>query len=525
MKSGKSVCIAMAAVMVLTVSGCKGKKTDESKAPFFALAETVYTQDSSAVSVCNRYNTAYTDTLSPSEGYGALAVFSGGVNIYTKEEDGKTSSIQNPLYGLMTESGAVVVDAVYDAVIKHISAEGDTVYELIKGSDGTEVKKSERYAAAGDGSWVFKMPKNTYIHSVGANRVILKRVRYSGKKTYEYFDFYDFSGKRKFTLESKLCEDKNTVVSIGSFGEWLLPVNITVKTPNEKKDGEEQTYSEESRAYYIDNSGKKLLEGFTYCGEFKNGYAVAADENGLYGVIKPNGEWFIEPHYKNINYNATKGLFACADDGFYDILDTEKKSVKKVICVKGSVEILDGEPTVYKKINADTDRTEYFYLDSGKPFTCIENGMFPNSDREVGGLYVGYYSGTGTIFDTDGASIASIGDFGELADRFGNTAVVTNSTGKKVCFVSVSSKQRGEWLDMSYTGQSLDGRYLVLKKADALTSGYSLYDLLTESFVYSDCDYIEVTGQNGEFVSIVNGRGSSVLDSKLNVILSVGNAD
>lgn len=523
MKSFKYICAVLTLVTAITAAGCgESKPTDSSKAPFFELKENVTAESVSKTPVYVRYSAEYTSELTASENYGELAVFAGGFNVYASTEEGSDAVLSVPSYGLMTESGAVVVDAVYDSVIKHSTAEGKTVYELIKGSDGSDSAFGERWVAAGDGSWVFKMPKNTSVHSVGADRVVLKRVRTSRKVKYEYLDFYDFSGKRKFTLDKTLAESKDTEYTLGSFGEGLAPVNITVKTKGEKDDDGNITYTEEKSAYYIDNTGAIKLDNMTYCGEFKNGYAVAADENGLYGVLKPDGEWFIEPDYKLINYNADKGLFACADDGFYDILDMEKKSVKNVICTRGTVEVLSTERTVYKKTNADTGRTEYFYLDTGKPFTCIENGMFPDSGESIDGLYVGTYSGTGTVFDIDGNSIASIGDFGRLADRFQNTAVVVNSTDKKVCFVSVATKQRGEWLNMHYTGQSLQGRYLVLKTVGEVYGGYSLYDILTESFVLESFDYIEVTSSGEkEYISTVSDGVCEVFDSGLVPVMSV----
>lgn len=146
--------------------------------------------------------------------------------------------------------------------------------------------------------------------------------------------------------------------------------------------------------------------------------------------------------------------------------------------------------------------------------------MFPDSDTPIDGLYTCTYSGTGTIFNEDGESIEAIGDFGALVDRFGNTAVVVNSSDKKMCFVSVSAKQRTEWMNYHYLRQALDERYLVVRNSES--QKYGLYDIMTNAFVYDDCDYIEVIS-NGDtqHLSVISGGKATVYDKEFKVLLSV----
>lgn len=520
MKYSKCIC-GLLAGLVLTLSvGCSEDKQPSQDELFFGLASTPTAEATENKTVYNRLNSTYTAQLVASDSYGELFPFVGGFNTYKSTAEGSQKTLSNPVYGLCDKNGTVIVDAVYDAVKKHLTDEGGYVYELVKGSDGSDPKTGERWIAAVDGSWVVEIPSNCVFRSVGAERVVFERTRTVRKVTYIYLDFYDFSGKKRFTFDSKLAEDANTSYTVGAFAEGVAPVNVTVKTPNEKKDGEEQTYTESKYAYYIDNNGKTVYDKFSYCESFSKGYAVAATEEGLYGVIDPKGEWFIEPKYRIINYNTAKGLFACGDDGLFDILNTEKNKVKTVLCQRGNVEILDCDRLIYKKTNADTERSEYFYADTDAPFTCVENAMFPDSDVAIGGLFVSTYLGTGTVFDENGDNLASIGDFGELADRFGNTAVVVNSTDKKVCFISVSAKRRTEWLNLHYTRQSAGDRYLVMRATgDAVT--YCLYDTLTESFLYENSDYIEISFVSGtELISVVGNGRTTVYDSGFNPVIS-----
>lgn len=522
MKPFKCFCVGLAVLTLSLSVGCKDNKKDTVEAPFFALRENMPAQVVTDAVVHNRVSLEFCDTLVASDSYGELITFIGGVESYKSTTEGSEDVLKNPLYGLCDLNGAVVVDAVFDNIIKHETDEGGYVYEMIKGTDGSVATAGERWVSASNGSWVFKLPKNRVVKSVGAERVVLERTRKSGKKVYKYLEFYTFTGKRKFTFETKMAEDSRYTYTIGKFSDGLAPVNIVLKTPDNVEEGQKQTYTEEKFAYYIDNSGKKIYENFLFCGEFYKGLAVVVNQDGLYGVMNTKGEWFLEPKFFDIDFNRSRELFACKTTGQYDVYDLNKNVVKTILCDRGFVDIIDSENFIYKKINIDTGRVEYFYADTGKPFHCKETGMFPDSESSVGGLYVCTYGGTGTIFDETGESIEALGDFGGLAGRFGNTAVVVNSDNKKVCFVSVSAKQRIEWMDYQYTNECLDNRYLVLTTNKKTDKKYCLYDTLTNAFLYEQSDYIGVSSfGNTELLSVSVGGKTTVYDTNLETILSI----
>lgn len=523
MKLLKYACLCLAVLTVIVTAGCRENEKNADSAPFFALRKIPAVEITPDTAVHNRVSNEYVDTLTASDSYGELVPFVGGYNIYKSIEEESNKLLQNPLYGLCDLKGAVVVDAVYDNIIKHPTDEGGYIYELIKGTDGSISTAGERWVAASNGSWVFKLPSNRVVKSAGGERVILERTRKSGKKIYKYLEFYGFDGKRKFTFESWMAEDNRYFYTIGKFSDGLAPVNVVCRTPDaDAEKAGKQTYIEEKYAYYINNKGKTVYENFLYCGEFYKGLAVVVDEKGLYGVLNNKGEWFLEPQYFDIDFNHSRELFACKTTGQYDIFNFEKTVVKTVFCDRGFVDIIDSESFIYKKTNIDTGKEEYFYADSGEPFHCKETGMFPDSDKSVGGLYTCTYSGTGTIFDEAGESIEALGDFGGLVDRFSNTAVVVNSTDKKVCFVSISGKQRTDWFNYHYTRECLDNRYVVLSSNENGSIKYCLYDILTSNILYENSDYIKVCAIGEvQLLSVTAGGKSTVYDKSLQTVLDI----
>lgn len=515
MRLSKYISFILCLVMLASFIGCTETPANEPlEATKFGLKENVAAPEPIVQGTTQqRFNKEYTDTLKASTEYGELIPFVGGYITYNGVVKEKEKSVSVPLYGLCTIKGEVVVDAVYDVVKQHPKDEGGYVYELIKGSDGSDTLKGTRQIAASDGSWIINIPKNSVFYRAGGERIIFERTKKVKKVVYTYHDFYDYKGKKKFTFDTALAENIDATYTIGKFSDGLAPVNVTVK---EKKDDE---VFETTTAYYIDKDGKKIIEKLIACEEFRKGYAVAVNEEGHYGVITPKGEWFLEAKYRIINYNSTKELFACADVGFFLILDKEKNQVKKIFTDRGNVEVLNSDRLIYKNTNLDTGRTEYFYADNDEPFTCVETGQFPDGDSTVEGLYTCVYSGTGTIFNVEGENIVSIGDYGELCGRLGNTAIVSNTNGKKTCFVTVSAKKRTEWMRYRYLGQSVADRYIVMQNPD--NGLYGLYDLMTNAFAYENCEYIEVFKVNDStLVSIVSDSVASVYNDKLQLVMS-----
>ena len=239
MKFTKLLCLLLVLLTVVFSVACGGK--DEDKGPdFFELKEIPQGSVSSALGVGSRLNESFTDEPSIGAETGELLPFVGGFYTYTEvihkdEKDNKDGEVKTPkqvslpLYGLCTEQGAVVVDAVYDAVKKHVTDEGSFIYELVKGADGSDDRQGERFLLAVDGSWGFAIPKTHAYGSAGGDLVTLIRKRTQNKVDYYYHDFYDHSGKRVFTFDNTLAETPNIEYTIGAFSDGLAPVNVTIK--------------------------------------------------------------------------------------------------------------------------------------------------------------------------------------------------------------------------------------------------------------------------------------------------------
>ena len=75
-------------------------------------------------------------------------------------------------------------------------------------------------------------------------------------------------------------------------------------------------------------------------------------------------------------------------------------------------------------------------------------------------------------------------------------------------------------MNYHYLRQALDERYLVVRNSES--QKYGLYDIMTNAFVYDDCDYIEVIS-NGDtqHLSVISGGKATVYDKEFKVLLSV----
>ncbi len=93
-----------------------------------------------------------------------------------------------------------------------------------------------------------------------------------------------------------------------------------------------------------------------------------ADADGNYGVLKPDGEYFIEPKYNAINYNYDDGWFSCGEEGIFYILDMNGNQAASVLCEKGNVYAMGSTELIYKKTMQSTGKSDYYSVTANKPF-------------------------------------------------------------------------------------------------------------------------------------------------------------
>lgn len=499
----KALLAGILAAAAICLSGC-GELTGEKA--FFSLqsAGDVRQYDIADDTVLQRADASLAGGLVTSDVYGEIVPFAGEMINY--KNDG--GSFTAPLLGFCRVDGTVICDPYYDAVITHDV--GDKyIYELVIGSTDTA---GTRYLAASDGSWMFELKNGcSYLGLAGSERFAVKRprtVRKGGKRvTYEYYDYYDLSGNLVFTFDRKMTEDETLTISIGAFSEGLAPVNVQKTDP----DTEETQYT----AYYMDTNGDVFeSDDYIYCSEFKRGYAVVADADGNYGVLKPDGEYFIEPKYNAINYNYDDGWFSCGEEGIFYILDMNGNQAASVLCEKGNVYAMGSTELIYKKTMQSTGKSDYYSVTANKPFMCNETGQFPSEDSGRYGIYYSSYSNVTDVFDETGKTLANFTGFGRVEGKLGDIAIISDKTGGKTAFLNVKTGDKTDWKDYAYTGDVF-GTRVILEGAD----GYLIYDTAApdsaEAVTYAAA--LETAG--GTYLNVLSSGYVTLYDDAMNVLM------
>ncbi len=496
------------ALVVCSLCSCSFFSSDENNGTFFMLRQLpeYNTVNGSAV-YFDRYNEQYTDTLTASKEYGEIMPFLGGYYKYTSVPDPKDKEKTEPkeqylpLYGLCTVSGKIIVDPVYTSVERHNLDNGDYIYELVMGADATAKKEGKHYLTSSTGSWVVELSVRSIFTGLSGNdRFIVQRMRKKNGNEYKYYDFYNYNGVRMMIFGQDLAELKDTDYTIGAFTEGLAPVTLTTKG----EDGKDTVVS-----YYVNVTGQRVSDvNYRYCGEFYKGLAIVIDENGKYGVIKPNGEYLFKPEYRIINFNREKEIFTCSNDGYFTINDITGKEIRTVLCDKGNVEVLNSNKMIYKKTNSSTGRSEYFVSEGDTPFTCKTTGQFPDEASGINGVFWCSYSNVTEIFDENGNTITSYTEFGTVNSVNNNLAVVVNNNSTAISILDLSTKEKTDWVKGTLTVQTLsNGKYLILSDSSSGQSKYTLYDVESRKAVEADCDYINVLAtKDTEYLILVKNE-------------------
>ncbi len=469
--------------------------------PFLQLSDVPTFTVTPTSETVRRYNTDFTDTFVPSEDYGTLVPFVGDIYDYTSVDESSEEQITAPIYGLCTLSGAIVVDPVYNGIITH-DLKGGTLYELITGAvDPSFAEK--RLLIPSDGSWMMELTAKESVSKVsGAECFIVERqktVRRNKKKvTLTYYDFYSYDSKSLFTFDKKLSEAENTTFVLGDFCDSLAAVNVAVTTETTEKgqDGKDVIVkSVENYGYFINTEGEQAFKNQEYSKveDFCDGLAVVCDKEGLYGILKADGEFLFEPQFKVINRNATEGYFACGMQGYFIIVNNNGDTVSKVSCENADISVLGTDRIIYKKTLKFTGKTEFFSCVTGGAFVCTETGQFPDPESGEYGLFTCSYSGVTDVFLSDGNSIAQFNNFGHIAGVWGKYAVIVSKNGDKTAILDIENGIKTDWIDAEFSGEVFDnGKYVVLNNGGK----YSLYNVETPAWELENCEFIKVIAVN-----------------------------
>ncbi len=509
MKFARPFFALICALSVLAFAGCSDEVLKGEQAFFEPIATPTATPVTDKT-LLKRRSENFAGELIASDSYGELIPFAGDILTYKSTVEGAADSFSAPLMGLCTLNGEIIVDPVYDSVITY-NLDGDM--KLLELTVGTK-----RYLTNKNGSWIFELKKGWTVSDIyGNERFVIRRVR-TGKqngKTVEtvYYDVYNYNGKKMFTAESKLSKDTNVSFTVGKFSEGLAPINVSTFDPV----AETTTVS----AFYIDVNGKRAFEGFTSAGEFKGGLAVVVDQNGLFGIIKPSGEYYIEPKYKQINYNCETGHFVCNNGDHFIIFDKDKNIVTTVQSKQSEIEVLGYKTLIYKKTIPATKKTEYYSITNNKPLICDETGQFPDENSGQNGIFYCSYSNVTNIFGEDGKTIESYTDFGNIPAFVGNKAVVVNKSNVKFSLLDTENSEKTDWINGTFTGEIYKDRYIVVKSNNM----YSLFDTESGVFTIENCDYITaVNFSSGNMLQTVKEGYVTLYNTDFKEVMYFNNA-
>ncbi len=506
--------------MLLMLSSCDGKKQPE----FLKLSSVPTVTVNPTNETVRRYNKEYTDTFVPSEDYGALVPFVGGMYEYNGVEEAD-KKVSLPIYGLCTTNGEIVVDPVYDGVITH-NLKGGVLYELLIGSNDASLAE-KRLLISSSGRFVKEIDKNCVVSNISGEECFAiertKKVWRNYKRvTYKYYDFYSYDLQFLFTFDTKLTQAQDKDFSLGDFNDGLMPVNVAVTTETVQKgqDGKDVVKtSVENYGYFVDIKGKQTFKDkeFLKVEEFSDGVAVVCNKEGLYGVIKSDGSYLLEPQYTIINRNIAEGYFALGLKGYFIIADKSGKTISKVSCENAEISVIGTDKIIYKKTFKYSGKTEFLSCVTNGAFVCTETGQFPDSESGEFGLFSCTYSGVTDVFLSDGKSIAQFNDFGYIAGLWGNIAVIINKDGSKSAVLNIENGTKTEWIDARFDNEAFnDGKYVVLKS----NAGYLLFNSETNEFEVKSGDIIKVLESDGVSVLCVIEKGYVTLySSNMNVLM------
>lgn len=318
------------------------------------------------------YKRRYPDkrvTLAQGEDYGKLIPFVGSfrdfnfVDYETGEWEDRTYSVSK--YGLMTDKGEIVVDAVYDwyditnfdngeYIIKLFLADGEeSKGSLICNSDGSLVK----YEETGKIHYYFDNFTDGYIIAEDSSALDWEK-RTGAPKTIVY--------DNKF---NKLFEIKNSSPSYGAgFSDGYMVVLLY-----------DDYYNYDGRNYFVDTKGNIAFKDVSPDNNFDNGQAIVRKGDN-YGLMSVDGKWIIRPIYDSLYKSYNNNCYFAHSRFGLTIFDLNGKMITTIdnqndedydIC------IIDDTILLYDYHYDDESEKEYYTYKrypSMETFICKETG-------------------------------------------------------------------------------------------------------------------------------------------------------
>ncbi len=481
------------------------------------------------------YKRRYTEkreTLTPGENHGKLIPFIESFKEYhlIDYETGEwrdETCIQSK-YGLMTTEGEVIVDAVYDW---YNILPCEKYGYLIELSIGSEIAEKTLICPS-DGSWVIEDENiNIGNYPYGENEKI-KNFLVINDRTEVDSDyengvhkllFYNLDGKKMFEIDYAFSYES------GDFSEGYYAIEYYYNHDNG-----------DSHGRFIDTKGNFVFDGVHPYGNFKNGVAIARNDNNKYGIFSSSGKWVVNPYYDNIYINDGHYIADIAD--YRVILDKNLKTVDRIkMSDLGdmSMGIMDGR--VYFEVSNNDGYDYYIYADTREKIICKEIGIPVTNTLYGKDMFYCNYGEYTYLVDINGNTVKKLEgsgrpwnisdeyfclEDGNWEDDYQKCTVYSYDGYKKIW--SGTQKNFGDRINFHFYDEFIITSYTEEKYVDEFLQKQT-YDLTfyedDEPFLKGITDYRSCEINEDFYLFYSDGVYTYTLGPDLNVLMKVRNDD
>lgn len=298
---------------------------------------------------------------------------------------------QAAVYAVNFDGGAVAVDETGAALIP--AGSYDRLYALHNDSGeltgyaaGVEIEGIIMYAVLNSNGEI----KTDFIYSgilqAGEGCIVCENGVYRYLSAAHKYDDYDFGALayagsgRVIAVTGNVYDDIADPVSILlTYGGIYVPTDIsTLNAFDGFSEGLMPLYDADTQLYgYVDQqSSWAISPAYDYAGEFHNGLAIVADENG-FGIIDVTGK--IRLAASSVQLARSGSIFASIRGGMLRIYDSELNPIS-VTALDGAQVNLTGDYIVLSRSDSETvmdaQGNVLFTLPAGASVSSAENGLF-----------------------------------------------------------------------------------------------------------------------------------------------------